>query len=223
MLISPPAWVNSTIRLSAAATQSMFSVPDSIEIRAPGRQRVPLQRHAAAARPGPARRSPGAHSGSDSAPSDLVGSPSSTTRVTPSGCSRGRRGDHAGHDAPRCCAPRAGPPAPARRRRRGRARRSCRPAPQQAGQLVRVDRAAARWRAAPSAGSRPAARPARSAARRWSAHAAGPASKAMRTAIFDQLAGFRVPLPGRGTGSPPARRPRSSAARAGRSSSARRW
>src|SRR5687767_15821928 len=26
MLISPPAWVNSTIRLSAAATQSMFSV-----------------------------------------------------------------------------------------------------------------------------------------------------------------------------------------------------
>ena len=35
MLISPPSWVNSTIRLSAAATQSMFSVPDSIEIRAP--------------------------------------------------------------------------------------------------------------------------------------------------------------------------------------------
>ena len=34
-LISPPAWVNSTIRLSAAATQSMFSVPESIEIRAP--------------------------------------------------------------------------------------------------------------------------------------------------------------------------------------------
>ena len=34
-LISPPAWVNSTIRRSAAATQSMFSVPESIEIRAP--------------------------------------------------------------------------------------------------------------------------------------------------------------------------------------------
>ena len=35
MLISPPAWVNSTIRLSAAATQSMFSVPEVIETRAP--------------------------------------------------------------------------------------------------------------------------------------------------------------------------------------------
>ena len=35
MLISPPAWVNSTIRFSAFATQSMFSVPESIEIRAP--------------------------------------------------------------------------------------------------------------------------------------------------------------------------------------------
>ena len=34
-LISPPAWVNSMIRLSPAATQSMFSVPESIEIRAP--------------------------------------------------------------------------------------------------------------------------------------------------------------------------------------------
>ena len=34
-LISPPAWVNSMIRLSARATQSMFSVPESIEIRAP--------------------------------------------------------------------------------------------------------------------------------------------------------------------------------------------
>src|SRR5215468_6353620 len=35
MLISPPAWVNSTIRFSAAATQSMFSVPELIEILAP--------------------------------------------------------------------------------------------------------------------------------------------------------------------------------------------
>ena len=35
MLISPPAWVNSMIRLSARATQSMFSVPESIEMRAP--------------------------------------------------------------------------------------------------------------------------------------------------------------------------------------------
>src|ERR1043165_7708624 len=34
-LISPPAWVKRTIRRSAAATQSMFSVPESIAIRAP--------------------------------------------------------------------------------------------------------------------------------------------------------------------------------------------
>ena len=34
-LISPPCCVNSMIRRSAAATQSMFSVPESIEIRAP--------------------------------------------------------------------------------------------------------------------------------------------------------------------------------------------
>ncbi len=35
MLISPPSWVNSMMRLRARATQSMFSVPESIEIRAP--------------------------------------------------------------------------------------------------------------------------------------------------------------------------------------------
>ena len=34
-LISPPAWVNVMIRRSARATQSMFSVPLSIEMRAP--------------------------------------------------------------------------------------------------------------------------------------------------------------------------------------------
>ena len=34
-LISPPSWVNSMIRRRARATQSMFSVPLSIEIRAP--------------------------------------------------------------------------------------------------------------------------------------------------------------------------------------------
>ena len=34
-LISPPFCVNSMIRRSAAATQSMFSVPESIEMRAP--------------------------------------------------------------------------------------------------------------------------------------------------------------------------------------------
>ena len=34
-LISPPCWVNSMIRCSAAATQSMFSVPESMAIFAP--------------------------------------------------------------------------------------------------------------------------------------------------------------------------------------------
>ncbi len=45
MLISPPSWVNSTIRLSAAATQSMFSVPELHRDPGAGGQRVPLQRH----------------------------------------------------------------------------------------------------------------------------------------------------------------------------------
>ena len=35
MLISPPSCVKCTIRFSAAATQSMFSVPESIAIFAP--------------------------------------------------------------------------------------------------------------------------------------------------------------------------------------------
>ena len=35
MLISPPAWVNSTMRRSTRAIQSMFSVPESMEMRAP--------------------------------------------------------------------------------------------------------------------------------------------------------------------------------------------
>ncbi len=90
MLISPPAWVNSTIRLSAAATQSMFSVPEVIEIRAPDDS----ANHSTGTRSRSARSSAAmtrAHSGSDSAPSDLVGSPSSTTRVTPSGCRARRR------------------------------------------------------------------------------------------------------------------------------------
>ena len=34
-LISPPSWVNRTMRRRAAATQSMFSVPLSIVMRAP--------------------------------------------------------------------------------------------------------------------------------------------------------------------------------------------
>ena len=44
-LISPPSCVNSTIRFSAAATQSMFSTPELIEIRAPDGQREPLERN----------------------------------------------------------------------------------------------------------------------------------------------------------------------------------
>ena len=86
MLISPPAWVNPTIRLSAAATQSMFSVPESIEIRAPAES----ANHSSGTPLRSARSSAAitrAHSGSDSAPSALVGSPSSTTRSTPSGTS----------------------------------------------------------------------------------------------------------------------------------------
>ncbi len=107
MLISPPSWVNSTIRLSAAATQSMFSVPDSIEIRAPADSAY----HSSGTRIRSARSSAAItrrHSGSDSAPSDFVGSPSSTTRVTPSRVALGRRGDHARDDRRACCAPSAG-------------------------------------------------------------------------------------------------------------------
>ena len=85
MLISPPPWVNVTIRLSAAATQSMFSVPEDIEIRAP----ADSANHSSGTRIRSARSRAAItreHSGSDSAPSAFVGSPSSTTRVTPSGC-----------------------------------------------------------------------------------------------------------------------------------------
>ena len=83
-LISPPAWVNSTIRRRAAATQSMFSVPESIEIRAPAdsaNHSTGTCIRSARSRAAMTRR----HSGSETEPSDLVGSPQSTTRVTPSG------------------------------------------------------------------------------------------------------------------------------------------
>ena len=98
MLISRPAWVNSMIRLSARATQSMFSVPESIEIRAPaerayhstGTSQLLARSRAAMIR---------AHSASATAPSARVGSPLSTTRRTPSGCKRGRRRDDADDDA----------------------------------------------------------------------------------------------------------------------------
>ncbi len=83
-LISPPSWVKCTMRRSAAATQSMFSVPESIAIRAP----ADSANHSTGTRSRSARSSAPitrAHSGSDSAPSAFVGSPSSTTRATPSG------------------------------------------------------------------------------------------------------------------------------------------
>jgi hypothetical protein len=85
-LISPPAWVNSTIRRRAAATQSMFSVPESIEIRAPAES----ANHSTGTRIRSARSMAAmirVHSGSETAPRALVGSPHRTTRVTPSGCS----------------------------------------------------------------------------------------------------------------------------------------
>ena len=83
-LISPPAWVNSTIRLSAAATQSMFSVPESMAIFAPDDN----ANHSTGT-PNPSARSSAAitraHSGSASEPSARVGSPSRATRSIPSG------------------------------------------------------------------------------------------------------------------------------------------
>ena len=85
-LISPPAWVKVTIRRSARATQSMFSVPEFIAIRAP----ADSANHSTGTGNRSARSSAAmirAHSGSDTAPSARVGSPSSTTRVIPSGCS----------------------------------------------------------------------------------------------------------------------------------------
>ena len=83
-LISPPAWVNSTIRRSAAATQSMFSVPESIAIFAPeetanhstGTPSCSARSSAAITRGTPARRASRA---------PRVGSPSSATRSIPSG------------------------------------------------------------------------------------------------------------------------------------------
>ena len=83
-LTSPPAWVNVMIRRSARATQSMFSVPLSIEIRAPedsANHSTGSPRSCARSRAAMTR----AHSGSATVPSALVGSPSSTTRDMPSG------------------------------------------------------------------------------------------------------------------------------------------
>jgi hypothetical protein len=83
-LISPPAWVNSTIPRSAREIQSMFSVPESIAIFAP----ADTANHsigASSSRASAIAASTRAHSGSARAPRALVGSPMSTTRVMPSG------------------------------------------------------------------------------------------------------------------------------------------
>ncbi len=84
-LISPPSCVKVTMRRSARATQSMFSVPESIEMRAPADR----ANHSTGTAIEAARSSAAMtreHSGSATAPSALVGSPSSTTREMPSGC-----------------------------------------------------------------------------------------------------------------------------------------
>ena len=85
MLISWPAWVNSMIRFRPRATQSMFSVPESIEIRAPADRAY----HSTGTSSSSARSRAAmirTHSASDTAPRARVGSPLSTTRRTPSGC-----------------------------------------------------------------------------------------------------------------------------------------
>ena len=83
-LISPPCCVNSMIRRSAAATQSMFSVPESIAIRAPedsANHSTGTPSSSAMSSAAMMRR----HSGSATEPSAFVGSPSSTSRFIPSG------------------------------------------------------------------------------------------------------------------------------------------
>ena len=83
-LISPPSSVKRTIRRSAAATQSMFSVPESIAIFAP----ADSANHSTGTPSSSARSSAAItrrHSGSASEPSERVGSPSMTTRSMPSG------------------------------------------------------------------------------------------------------------------------------------------
>ena len=78
-LISPPSWVNSMIARSTREIQSMFSVPESIAIFAP----ADTANHsigASSLRASAIAAHTRAHSGSASAPSARVGSPSSTTR-----------------------------------------------------------------------------------------------------------------------------------------------
>ena len=84
MLISPPSWVNSTIPRSTREIQSMVSVPESIAIFAPA-ERANHSTGASMRRASSRAASTRRHSGSASAPSALVGSPSSTIRRIPSG------------------------------------------------------------------------------------------------------------------------------------------
>ena len=87
MLISPPAWVNSMIRLSARATQSMFSVPESIEIRAPAdRANHSTGTCICSARSSAAMIARALGLG-DRAEGSAAGRRRARTRVTPSGCS----------------------------------------------------------------------------------------------------------------------------------------
>ncbi len=83
-LISPPACVNSMIRRSTAAIQSMLSVPESMAILAPAEsanQSTGSCSRSAMSIAAMIRR----HSGSASDPSARDGSPSSVTRAIPSG------------------------------------------------------------------------------------------------------------------------------------------
>ncbi len=83
-LTSRPAWVCSTRRRRTRATQSRFSLPLSMAIFAPAdRANHSIGTSIAAARSMAARRR--RHSGSAIEPIALVGSPSTTTRRTPSG------------------------------------------------------------------------------------------------------------------------------------------
>ncbi len=114
MLISPPSWVKRDDRLSAAATQSMFSVPEVIETRAP----EDSANHSSGTRMRSARSSAAItrrHSGSDSAPSDLVGFAEQHHAGHALGVAYGGRGDDAGDD-------RRGVPAPGAVHRYERAR-----------------------------------------------------------------------------------------------------
>jgi hypothetical protein len=82
--MTPPAWVNSTMRRTTRAVASRFSVPLSMAMRAPletgshstGMPRASARSIAAAMR---------SHSGADSEPMEMVGSESSSTRLMPSG------------------------------------------------------------------------------------------------------------------------------------------